>query len=286
MAGSAAGHLAALVGFMPAGEATVARRPAVAPPRSPWSSPSHLTSLGPAHDRATSAASRLVGGPLQEFREAAQRASPLVHVSADDPPTLIVHGGRDPVVPAAQGAWLDRALAAAGVDSTLVIIEGVAPECRVLPARRPATRRRVPRPGAGARGRANVARVAAPRDRHRRQLPVQTLSSTSSVRLVHLSPPAADIYPCAGRQRHRRPQAGSRPFAGPCLVHHQPQADHAVAPSQAVRTAVQNPLETYLREINDTSLLSADDEKRLARAIAGATPPPATTWCGPTSGSW
>ena len=33
-------------------------------------------------------------------------------------------------------------------------------------------------------------------------------------------------------------------------------------------SAVQNPLETYLREINDTSLLSADDEKRLAHAIA------------------
>jgi RNA polymerase primary sigma factor len=32
--------------------------------------------------------------------------------------------------------------------------------------------------------------------------------------------------------------------------------------------AVQAPLETYLREINETSLLSADDEKRLARAIA------------------
>ena len=33
-------------------------------------------------------------------------------------------------------------------------------------------------------------------------------------------------------------------------------------------SAVQNPLETYLREINETSLLSADDEKRLATAIA------------------
>jgi RNA polymerase primary sigma factor len=31
---------------------------------------------------------------------------------------------------------------------------------------------------------------------------------------------------------------------------------------------VQNPLETYLRDINETSLLSAEDEKRLARAIA------------------
>ena len=31
--------------------------------------------------------------------------------------------------------------------------------------------------------------------------------------------------------------------------------------------AVQNPLETYLRDINDTSLLTADEEKRLAEAI-------------------
>ncbi|WP_339747749.1 sigma-70 factor domain-containing protein, partial [uncultured Rubinisphaera sp.] len=32
--------------------------------------------------------------------------------------------------------------------------------------------------------------------------------------------------------------------------------------------SVQNPLETYLREINETSLLSADEEKDLARRIA------------------
>ena len=32
-------------------------------------------------------------------------------------------------------------------------------------------------------------------------------------------------------------------------------------------SAVQNPLETYLREINETSLLSADEEKQLAYAI-------------------
>ena len=31
--------------------------------------------------------------------------------------------------------------------------------------------------------------------------------------------------------------------------------------------AVQSPLETYLREINETSLLSARDEQELARAI-------------------
>ena len=36
-------------------------------------------------------------------------------------------------------------------------------------------------------------------------------------------------------------------------------------------TAVQSPLETYLREINETSLLSADDEQELAVAIGRAT---------------
>jgi len=34
------------------------------------------------------------------------------------------------------------------------------------------------------------------------------------------------------------------------------------------RSALQTPLETYLREINETNLLTADDEKNLARAIA------------------
>jgi len=41
-----------------------------------------------------------------------------------------------------------------------------------------------------------------------------------------------------------------------------------VAPRRKLSTAAQNPLETYLRDINATSLLTADDEKRLARAIA------------------
>ena len=33
-------------------------------------------------------------------------------------------------------------------------------------------------------------------------------------------------------------------------------------------SALQSPLETYLREINETALLTADEEKELARAIA------------------
>jgi len=60
---------------------------------------------------------------LPDLREAALRASPLVHVSADDPPTLLVHGNADDRVPVDQALRLDAALDATGVDSTAVILD-------------------------------------------------------------------------------------------------------------------------------------------------------------------
>jgi len=87
--------------------------------------PTHLTSLGPEHDRPSSPASLLVGGPLAEFREAAQRASPLSYVSADDPPCLVIHGDRDASIPTAQSVALDAALRAAGVDVDLAPVADV-----------------------------------------------------------------------------------------------------------------------------------------------------------------
>lgn len=109
------GHLAALVGL--AEENGVAAVAAIA-------APTHLTTLGPRHDRPSSPASQLIGGPLPEFREAAQVASPLAHVSAGDPPCLIVHGEHDERVPLSQSLKFDAALRAAGVESTLVVLEG------------------------------------------------------------------------------------------------------------------------------------------------------------------
>ncbi|MEI6240543.1 MAG: alpha/beta hydrolase [Planctomycetia bacterium] len=115
----AGGHLAGLLGLSGPAETRVAAVCAIA-------APTHLTSLGPGHDRPSSPASLLVGGPLTEFREAAQRASPLSHVSADDPPCLVIHGDRDDSIPVAQSVALDAALRTAGVDSTLVVLEGTA----------------------------------------------------------------------------------------------------------------------------------------------------------------
>ena len=113
------GHLAALVALAdpPAAAPEVAAACAVA-------APLHLPSLGPAHDRATSAASRLVGGPLPELREAAQAASPLAHVSADDPPLLLVHGDRDAAVPTDQSIRAARAVDTGGGQGRLVIVAG------------------------------------------------------------------------------------------------------------------------------------------------------------------
>ena len=49
------------------------------------------------------------------------------------------------------------------------------------------------------------------------------------------------------------------------------------------RDTVQSPLETYLREINEMALLTADEEKMLARRIADGDDRPATGWSAPTS---
>ncbi len=56
--------------------------------------------------------------------ELQRQASPLAFVSPDDAPFLIVHGDRDPLVPLEQSTELHRALRAAGVPATLVVVPG------------------------------------------------------------------------------------------------------------------------------------------------------------------
>jgi acetyl esterase/lipase len=123
----AGGHLAALVGLVTAEPQAAADRlesPRVAAVCA-VGAPSDLGALGPEQERAGSAASRLVGGPLPEFREAARRASPVSHASADDPPVLVLHGAADAAVPPRQATALHATLEAAGVDSTLMLLPGV-----------------------------------------------------------------------------------------------------------------------------------------------------------------
>ncbi|MBN2476628.1 MAG: alpha/beta hydrolase [Pirellulales bacterium] len=76
------------------------------------------------HDSPNSPESRLVGGPVQEAKEAARSASPTTYVSQDDPPFLIVHGDQDPLVPHNQSVRLADLLEKAGVDVTFITITG------------------------------------------------------------------------------------------------------------------------------------------------------------------
>jgi acetyl esterase/lipase len=67
---------------------------------------------------------KLFGGPLQDKADLAKQASPVTHVTKDDPPFLILHGSQDNTVPISQAERLQTALKAAGVDSTFVKIVG------------------------------------------------------------------------------------------------------------------------------------------------------------------
>ncbi len=67
---------------------------------------------------------RLLGGTVQDKPKLAKQASPVTYVSSDDPPFLIMQGNADPLVPWQQSQLLHQLLERAGVDSTLVIVDG------------------------------------------------------------------------------------------------------------------------------------------------------------------
>ncbi len=56
--------------------------------------------------------------------EIGRKISPAYHVSADDPPTLIIHGDADKLVPIQQAELILEKLKAAGVDTKLVVKKG------------------------------------------------------------------------------------------------------------------------------------------------------------------
>jgi dipeptidyl aminopeptidase/acylaminoacyl peptidase len=76
------------------------------------------------HDAADSPESRLVGGPIQEKRDLAQTANPLTYIDQKDPPFLILHGDKDPLVPLGQSVVLAKALIDAGVEVTMKTMHG------------------------------------------------------------------------------------------------------------------------------------------------------------------
>jgi len=76
------------------------------------------------HDAPDSPEAQLVGGPVQENKEACKRANPITYVSKDDPPFLICHGDKDMLVPHNQSVLLNAALKDAGVSVKFHTVKG------------------------------------------------------------------------------------------------------------------------------------------------------------------
>lgn len=120
---SAGGHLSLILGTRPVADSAngeqksgphVAAVAAVFPP----------TDLAPYVDPANPLRERF---PALKFEPAkAADFSPLNQVSADDPPTLLVHGDKDELVPIWHSEKLDAALGEVKVAHKLVVIKGAA----------------------------------------------------------------------------------------------------------------------------------------------------------------
>jgi dipeptidyl aminopeptidase/acylaminoacyl peptidase len=65
-----------------------------------------------------------MGGTYAEIPEKYREASPVTHVSPDDPPIMLIHGTADATVPFRQSVIMKERLEAAGVPVELVAVEG------------------------------------------------------------------------------------------------------------------------------------------------------------------
>jgi dipeptidyl aminopeptidase/acylaminoacyl peptidase len=63
-------------------------------------------------------------GPKSDMEAQAKKLSPINSVTAKYPPTLIVHGDEDKIVPLQQAKSMNQALAKAGVPHKLEVISG------------------------------------------------------------------------------------------------------------------------------------------------------------------
>lgn len=76
------------------------------------------------HNDSNSPASLYIGGPIQENKEKCLLASPTTYIDPSDPPFLIIHGDKDPVVPFCQSEILFNELQKAKVPSQFIPVSG------------------------------------------------------------------------------------------------------------------------------------------------------------------
>ncbi len=84
----------------------------------------HRLPNGMVHNSPDSPESKLVGGLVADNPEKAAKANPITYITKDDPPFLIIHGDKDPLVPHHQSELLEAALKKAGVPVTFYTVKG------------------------------------------------------------------------------------------------------------------------------------------------------------------
>lgn len=67
---------------------------------------------------------RKTSDPHSEEYSIATEASPVTHVTVDDPPFLFLHGDQDDIVPLSMSTIMDQALKAHGIPTELMVIKG------------------------------------------------------------------------------------------------------------------------------------------------------------------
>jgi acetyl esterase/lipase len=130
---SAGGHIAALVGSVQddaelegsVGITTVSSRVQAVCLLFPATDLVNLEEEHDDHWQINLVASALLHGKPSDKPELARAASPITHVSKDDAPFCFIHGTADAIIPYTQSERMHKALIACGVDSTLVLIEGM-----------------------------------------------------------------------------------------------------------------------------------------------------------------
>ncbi|QDV53343.1 alpha/beta hydrolase [Gimesia fumaroli] len=76
------------------------------------------------HNDARSPESLLIGGPILENKDKVAKVNPITYIDQQDPPFLIIHGSKDPLVPLHQSQLLNEALKRNKVPVTLRVLEG------------------------------------------------------------------------------------------------------------------------------------------------------------------
>lgn len=118
--GSAGGHLSLMIGLDPDAGDTTARDPVL---RTPSGVAAVVAYFPPVDLRGWTGPSDRF--PALDFApELAPSLSPILFVSADDPPTLLIHGDADGLVPIEHSQRMHAALRAAGVTTDFITIAG------------------------------------------------------------------------------------------------------------------------------------------------------------------